>query len=68
MKEDHEKWVERTLRGRGNTVPPDLPPLVQDTVYSNLLPVRQMPRYIYGAPCGAAREGDVRPEGARSRS
>jgi hypothetical protein len=38
--------------------------MVQATVYSNLLPVRQMPRYIYGAPCEAAREGDVRPEGA----
>jgi hypothetical protein len=63
MKEDHERWVERTLRGRGNAVAP-LPPMVQDTVYSNLLPVRQMPRYVYGAPCLVEKESDVRPEGA----
>ena len=63
MKEDHEKWVERTLRGRRN-VAADVPPMVQDTVYSNLLPVRQMPRYIYGAPCTAGREADVQPKGA----
>ena len=61
MKQDHEAWVERTLRGRRN-VAEDLPPMVQDTVYSNLLPVRQMPRYIYGAPCPAAREADVIPK------
>lgn len=60
MKQDHEAWVERALRGRRN-VADDLPPMVQDTVYSNLLPVRQMPRYIYGAPCAAAREADVIP-------
>ena len=38
--------------------------MVQDTVYSNLLPVRQMPRYVYGAPCLGEKESDVRPEGA----
>jgi hypothetical protein len=61
MKQDHETWVERALRGRRNAAD-ELPPMVQDTVYSNLLPVRQMPRYIYGAPCPAAREGDVIPK------
>ena len=63
MKEDHENWVERTLRGRRN-VAVDVPPMVQDTVYSNLLPVRQMPRYIYGAPCPVGKEADVQPKGA----
>lgn len=63
MKEEHERWVERTLRGRTNATAP-LPPLIQDTVYSTLLPVRQMPQYIYGAPCGVEKESDVRPEGA----
>jgi len=63
MKEDHEKWVERSLRGRTNATA-ELPPLVQDTVYSNLLPVRQMPRYVYGAPFLGDKEGDVRPDGA----
>jgi len=63
MKEAHEQWVERALRGRANAAPP-VPPMVQDTVYSNLLPVRQMPRYIYGAPTGVQKEADVRPEGA----
>ena len=38
--------------------------MVQDTVYSNLLPVRQMPRYIYGAPCTAGKESEVQPKGA----
>jgi hypothetical protein len=60
MKEEHEHWVERALRGRANTASP-LPPVVQDTVYSNLLPVRQMPRYIYGAPTNIAKEADVHP-------
>ena len=63
MKEDHESWVERTLRGRRNAAP-ELPPMRQDTVYSNLLPVRQMPRFVYGAPCAIERENDVVPEGA----
>jgi hypothetical protein len=63
MKEEHESWVERTLRGRRN-VTPELPPMVQDTVYSNLLPVRQMPRYIYGAPCTAGKESEVQPKSA----
>lgn len=63
MKEDHEKWVERTLRGRRN-VAAEPPPMVQDTVFSTLLPVHQMPRYLYGAPCPAARESEVQPTGA----
>jgi hypothetical protein len=48
MKEAHERWVEQTMRGRANTKP-ELPPMVQDTVYSNVLPVEQMPLMIYGA-------------------
>jgi hypothetical protein len=63
MKEDHESWVERALRGRRNAAPV-LPPMRQDTVYSNMLPVRQMPRFVYGAPCAIERENDVVPEGA----
>ena len=63
MKEDHEKWVERTLGGRLN-VRREPPPMVQDTVFSTLLPVHQMPRYIYGAPCPAARESEVQPRRA----
>jgi hypothetical protein len=63
MKEDHESWVERTLRGRRNAAP-ELPPMRQDTVYSNLLPVRQMPQFVYGAPCALERENEVVPEGA----
>ena len=38
--------------------------MVQDTVFSTLLPVRQMPRYLYGAPSTAARESEVQPSGA----
>jgi hypothetical protein len=50
MKQAHEEWVQRSLRGRTNT-PVELPEMVRDTVYSNVLPVAQMPRYVYGAPC-----------------
>jgi hypothetical protein len=64
MKQDHEAWVERALHGRRN-VADDLPPMVQDTVYSNLLPVRQVPRYIYGAPCPAVREATSSPRPPR---
>ena len=64
MKEDHEKWVERTLGGRRNVAAAP-PPMVQDTVFSTLLPVHQMPRYVYGAPCPAVEnERDVQPAGA----
>ncbi|MFJ9707323.1 HNH endonuclease [Streptomyces sp. NPDC101234] len=62
MKEDHEKRVERRLAGRSN-VQDELPTMVNSTVFSNVLPVTQMPRYVYGAPCLAGKEGDVRPEG-----
>lgn len=61
MKEAHEHWVERSLQGRHNAAP-ELPPIVHDTVYSNLLHVRQMPQYIYGAPCLVANERDVHPK------
>ncbi|WP_326759055.1 hypothetical protein OHB35_14800 [Streptomyces phaeochromogenes] len=60
MKEAHEQRIERRLGGRSN-VPSELPPMVNDTVYSNVLPVTQMPRYLYGAPCSAGRENEVRP-------
>ncbi|MFE6555169.1 HNH endonuclease [Streptomyces sp. NPDC057746] len=60
MKEAHEQRIERRLGGRSN-VPSELPPMVNDTVYSNVLPVTQMPRYIYGAPCSAGRENEIRP-------
>ncbi|MFG3026906.1 HNH endonuclease [Streptomyces sp. NPDC048254] len=62
MKEDHEKRVERRLGGRPN-VKADLPPMVNSTVHSNVLPVTQMPRHVYGAPCLVDRESEVRPEG-----
>jgi hypothetical protein len=60
MKEAHEQWVRRTLAGRTNTAP-ELPPVVQDTVYSNVLSVTQMPRYVYGAPCNSSKECDIKP-------
>ncbi|MCX4481556.1 hypothetical protein OOK44_34825 [Streptomyces cellulosae] len=63
MKETHEQRIERRLGGRSN-VSSELPPMVNDTVYSNVLPVTQMPRYIYGAPCSAGRENEVRPAAA----
>jgi hypothetical protein len=60
MKQAHEQWVRRTLAGRANTRP-ELPPVVQDTVYSNVLAVTQMPRYVYGAPCELGKESELRP-------
>jgi hypothetical protein len=60
MKQAHEQWVRRTLAGRANTRP-ELPPVVQDTVYSNVLSVTQMPRYVYGAPCELSKESELRP-------
>ncbi|MGH3181559.1 MAG: hypothetical protein ACRDOE_06585 [Streptosporangiaceae bacterium] len=56
MKEDHEKWVERTLGGRRN-VAAELPPMVQDTVFSTLLPVHQMPRHATSTERHAGRQG-----------
>ena len=67
MKEDHEAVGRAHAPGapqRGRA----LPPMVQDTVYSNLLPVRQMPRYIYGAPCGGREEPTSSRRARRRRS
>jgi hypothetical protein len=67
MKEDHEEWVEHTLRGRLN-VEPELPAMVVDTVYSNVLSIRQMPKYIYGAPSIAGVESEIKPATSPSRT
>jgi hypothetical protein len=61
MKQQHEEWVTRTLDGRANTRP-EPPPMVQDTVYSTVLPVTQMPRYVFGAPCSVDKERDIKPK------
>jgi len=71
MKEAHEQWVEKALGGKepNATV---RPPLSADVVHSTLLPVEQMPKYIYGGPCelserevqakiGPLRHGEMAP-------
>ena len=52
MKETHEQRIERRLGGRSN-VPSELPPMVNDTVYSNVLPVTQMPARAMLNTCGS---------------
>ncbi|MBM3301595.1 MAG: HNH endonuclease, partial [Deltaproteobacteria bacterium] len=53
MKEDHERWViERLSKDERFEQAHKPAQLVTETVYSTLLPVSQMPRYVYMAPCG----------------
>jgi hypothetical protein len=61
MKEDHERWVERTLGragGNGGWLS-EMAPGVTETVHSTLLPVERMPRYVYGVPCTFTDEREV---------
>lgn len=52
MKRDHEEWVQSTLgRGVDELYPIEPPPQVTETVYSTLVGVERMPRYVYGGPC-----------------
>ena len=74
MKQDHEAWVESTL-GRGIDDPfrTEIVPHLHETVYSTLLPVVRMPRFIYGGACeltdevavaqkvGPVRSGEMAP-------
>lgn len=55
MKEDHERWVREQLSREERfqqTYNPEK--LVTETVYSTLLPVAQMPSYVFMAPCNLA--------------
>lgn len=61
MREEHEKWIERTLgRGANGDRPGEFPPVVAETVHSSLLPVERMPRHIYSVPCSFRSESEVR--------
>lgn len=52
MKHDHETWVENTLgRGLDDNSRVEALPRIRETVYSTLLPVVRMPRFIYGGTC-----------------
>lgn len=57
MKRDHELWVEQTLgRGIDDQRVIVLPPQQDEIVYSTLLPVERLPRFIYGGPCALTDE------------
>ena len=60
MKEDHERWVSERL-SRDERFQQAYKPaqLVTETVHSTLLPVSQMPRYVYVAPCSLS-EAEVK--------
>lgn len=72
MKEAHEEWVRTRLGSDGDVVVLD-PPYVADEIYSTLLPVTQMPKFVYGADCrfrtvqevrarlGPLRQGEMAP-------
>lgn len=52
MKEDHEQWVSKRLSADERFQDVQAPTkYVSERVYSTLLPVIQIPRYVYMAPC-----------------
>lgn len=59
MKAAHEEWV-RSRLGSGDELVIADPPYVQDLIYSTLLPVAQMPEFIYAAPCRYKTEQEVK--------
>lgn len=60
MKADHEEWVaERLSRKRRFERLREPEETVVETVSSTILPVRQIPAYIFAAPCGLA-EAEVK--------
>jgi len=60
MKEDHERWVKKTLGPTdGADWPAEMRPMMAETVYSTLLPVERLPRYVYGVACSLMHERDV---------
>ena len=58
IKEDHEAWVQSRLafpdESRTDTAPPKT-----EKVFSTLLPVQTMPRYVYGVPCDLRNGAEV---------
>jgi hypothetical protein len=60
MKQEHEQWVaERLSRTRRFECMREPEQLVKESVTSSVLPVRQMPAYVFAAPC-ELREGEVK--------
>lgn len=52
MKTDHERWVNERLSDEERFQQVSQPvKLVCETIHSTLLPVNQMPHYVYTAPC-----------------
>lgn len=59
IKEDHERWVEQRLAA-GVQDDPQVRELREDLLFSTLLPVTQMPRYVFASPCRFKTDGEVR--------
>lgn len=51
MKADHEAAIERAITRAKQVDEAAVSPYVSEAVYSTLLPVARMPRYIFSAPC-----------------
>ena len=58
IKEAHEAWVEESL---GKRLPYERPrqDYKTDTIYSTLLPVQELPAYVYGVPCDLRTDAEV---------
>lgn len=57
MKEDHERWVaERLSRARRFERMREPEDMVSEEVTSTVLPVRQIPAYIFAAPCSLSEK------------
>ena len=60
IKYAHEQWVEKTLgRGADGGGLAEVQPSVTDVLYSNLLPVEELPGAVFSAPCTLPTERKV---------
>lgn len=59
MKQDHEAWVDQRL-SVGDVEPPASAPWRNDELFSTLMPVARMPRYVFSAPAKFKTEQETR--------
>ena len=67
IKEEHERWVEQRLAA-GVEEDGDVKEAREDLLFSTLLPVIQVPKYVFASPCRYKTEGEVRARLGRLRS
>jgi len=62
IKRDHEHWVQKRLQTQGVEEADETGRYTTEFLHSTMLPVLQLPRFVYDAPAVRGRERDVQPD------